>query len=124
MKVVASQFSHVPFFNEIKNSRHPALLEDESINHVVPPLFIDTSQHQTQKVLSYFCTITGASSRIQLLPYGFIDWLRDVFKTIYLCTFTNRALSKKHTVSTISHHSFLIFNNFYKGTTIILFCQI
>ena len=36
--------------------------------HVVPPQFIDTSQHQTQKVLSYFLHCNGCDSRIQLFP--------------------------------------------------------
>lgn len=69
--------------------------EDGSITHVVPPQFTDTSRYQPHKVLSYFCTVTGAGARIKLLPGGFIDELQDVFTVRRSCTHTNRTLSVK-----------------------------
>lgn len=50
------------------------MLEDESITHVIPPLFIDASQRQPHQVLSYPCTVTGAENPNPLLPEGFAEF--------------------------------------------------
>ena len=73
---------------------------------MVPPQFTDISRYQPHKVLSYFCTITGAGVRIKLLPVGFIDELQDVFTMRRLCTSTNRTLSENFVIPTRSFQRF------------------
>lgn len=76
--------------------------------HVVPPQFIDTSQYQTQKVLSYFCTVTGASPESNYSQKWFRRLAQRCVQYICLCALTNRTLSDKHPVSTLSFHSLCI----------------